>query len=1162
MMSSSAGFVHLHGHSEFSLLDGGCKVKAMAERAAELGMPALAVTDHGSMFGAIEHYNACKKAGIKPIIGSEVYVAIESRHLRKAARGLSHGSNHLVLLAKNNIGYRNLTKLVSKGYLEGYYYNPRIDKELLREYSEGLICLSGCVGGEIPHLINRDGLAEAEQAALEFADIFGDDFYLEIQRHGIDIEPKINDGLLKLHKKLGLPLVATNDFHFLSADDHAAHDALICIQTGKTIQEENRMCYPEGLYMKSPDEMYALFDDYAYALENTVKIAEQCDIELTFGEMHMPNFPIPEEFANDAEYLTHLANEGLKQRYERIDTALQERLDYELGIINEMGFPGYFLIVQDYIDFAKNNGISVGPGRGSVAGSLVAYCLRITDTDPIKHTLLFERFLNPERISMPDIDIDFADTGRDKIIRYVVEKYGEANVSQVITFGTMGAKAVIRDVGRVLGLSFGEVDVIAKLVPNELKITLGDAIDKVPELRQMADSRDEKGQLISYARKLEGLARHASVHAAAVIIAPGDITDYVPLYRAPKDGRVTTQFDGPTCEDMGLLKMDFLGLKELSLMDEATRLIRLQEPDFDLDAIPWDDRLTFELFSRGETVGVFQFESSGMREYLKQLEPDKLEDVIAMNALYRPGPMARIPDFIDRKHGRQEVTYDHEVLEPVLEETYGVITYQEQVQRIARDMSGFTLGQPDGIRKAMGKKMAALMEKYKKDFLAGAVANGVERDIAQKVWADIEVFSGYGFNKSHSASYAEVAYKNAYLKANFPKDYMAASLTTDRNNTDRLTILLDECRHMEIPVLPPDVNESTLNFTPTEEGIRFGMAAIKNVGEGAAQNIVDVRVEGGAFGDLFEFCERLDLHAVNRRVIESLIAAGALDGLEGHRAQQFEALDLALRAAQKAQDARERGQISLFEAGNGSGGAEMEKFELPEVEEWNETDQLARERELLGFYISSHPLNPYLRDLKSFGTSLSELENQQAGYQMRVGGLITRISKLHDRRGQPFAFITLEDMQGKGDVAFFSEVYAAHQELLEQDQVIMIEGRVTERNGRLSLQAEKAMPLEQAREQLTKAVNLSLPYEEVEREMLAELKRLCERYMGDCELLLHLKNGGEKDAVVRSRSIRVKPCDELLHEIDGLIGPKRTWLTMETSVPRPVVQEERRRWAS
>ena len=1142
----TAGFVHLHGHSEYSLLDGGCRVKDMANLAASQHMSALAVTDHGNLFGALAHYQACGDAGIKPIIGCEVYVAIESRHLRKPARGINSGSNHLVLLVKNETGYKNLIKLVSRGYLEGYYYNPRIDKELLRQHAEGLICLSACVSGEIAHLIQTEGQSEAEKAAREYMDIFGADYYLEIQRHGIEIEPKVNDGLLKLHKKLDLPLVATNDFHFLQKGDHAAHDALLCIQTGKNISDQNRMCYPDGLYMKSPDEMYKLFEDLPQALENTLKIADQCDIEFEFGAMNMPAFPIPAGYADDAGYLVHLAQEGLGKRYQRIGEKLQQRLDYELEIINKMGFAGYFLIVQDFVCFAKDNGISVGPGRGSAAGSLVAYCLEITDTDPIKHNLLFERFLNPERISMPDIDIDFADTGRDRIIRYVIDKYGEDNVSQVITFGTMGAKAVIRDVGRVLGMDFGEVDRIAKLVPGELKITLDKAIDQVDELKLMSESSDEKGQLIEHARKLEGLARHASVHAAAVIIAPSDLTDFVPLYKSPKDGRVTTQFDGPTCEDIGLLKMDFLGLKELSLMDETVRLIQLHDPEFDLAAAPWDDRPTFELFSGGETIGVFQFESDGMREYLKQLKPDKLEDIIAMNALYRPGPMQRIPTFIDRKHGREQVVYDHPLLEPILEETYGVITYQEQVQRIARDLAGFTLGQADGIRKAMGKKLADVMEKYKKEFIDGAQTNDVDKETARQVWADIEVFSGYGFNKSHSACYSEVAYKNAYLKANYPAKYMAASLTMDRNNTDRLTVLLDECQRMEIPILPPDINESALNFTPTEDGIRFGLAAIKNVGEGAAQSVVESRIEHGPSSTLFEFCDRLDLRSVNRRVIESLIAAGALDSLEGHRAQRMAGLDLALKSAQKIQEDRERGQISLFDLGGGIN--EIEKLSLPEAEEWTEMDMLTRERELLGFYVSSHPLHSYTRDLRAFTRPLAELEQQQDGAQIRVGGLITRLSTLTDRRGQPIAFATLEDLSGKGDVAFFSDTYAAHKELIEPNQIILVEGQVSARNGRLSVNATQATPLTDARQRLTKAVNLVLPYEEVQPNLLLELKQVMERYLGNCELLLHLKNGGEKDAVVRSRTIRVRPCDELLREVDALIGPKRTWLTAERKI--------------
>jgi len=1155
---ASAGFVHLHGHSEYSLLDGGCRVQQMAETAAELGMPAMAVTDHGNLFGVIEHYKACKEVGIKPIIGCEVYVAIESRHLRKAARGLAHASNHLVLLAKNATGYRNLTKLVSKGYTEGYYYNPRVDKELLREYSEGLVCLSACVAGEVPHMIQREGVAEAEKVAREFMEIFGDDYYLEIQRHGIDIEGKVNDGLLRLHKKLGVPLVATNDFHFLSADDHAAHDALICIQTGKNIGDENRMCYPEGLYMKSPDEMYKLFDDLPDATERTLEIAEKCDVELEFGTMHMPEFPIPQGHDSSEGYLVNLAKEGLGKRYKTIDSEVQERLEYELEVITNMGFSGYFLIVWDFVNYARESGISVGPGRGSAAGSLVSYCLGITDTDPIKYDLLFERFLNPERISMPDIDIDFADVDRDKVLKYVVDKYGENNVSQVITFGTMGAKAVVRDVGRVLGMSFGEVDRIAKLVPAELKMTIDKAVDRVPELQQMAESRDEKGQLIDYARRLEGLARHASVHACAVIIAPSDLTDYVPLYRAPKDGRVTTQFDGPTCEEVGLLKMDFLGLKELSLMDEAARLIRLHQPDFDLDKISWEDRPTFELFGRGETIGVFQFESGGMREYLSKLKPDNIEDIIAMNALYRPGPMENIPTFIGRKHGQIEVVYDHPKLEPILEATYGIMVYQEQVMRIARDLAGFSMGQADILRKAMGKKKPEEMAKMKKDFVGGCVENGVGKKIAEKLFADIEVFAGYAFNKSHAACYSEVAYKNAYLKANYSKEYMSASLTMDRNNTERITILLDDCRRMGIPVLPPDVNESTLYFTPTDEGIRYGMAAIKNVGEGAVQSIVDTRVQDGPYRTLFEFCERIDLKVVNRRVVESLVAAGALDGVEGHRAQKLEALDLALRVAQKAQEQREKGQISLFGGGDESAGTlELEGHELPVVEAWSEREMLAKERELLGFYVSSHPLKAYVRDLRSFSTPLREMENQRDGYSMRVGGLVSQVRKLYDKRGQAFAFVTLEDMSGKGDVAFFSEAFASFESLLEEDSVIMVEGRVSERNGRLSLQAEKAMPLDGIREKMTKAVNVQLLYEEVDDELLQKLKAHCSRYEGDCELLLHLKNDGEKDVVIRSRTVRVNPCDELLQGLDDMLGNVSASLTAQIQPPAIQVREER-----
>ena len=1142
---ASADFVHLHGHSEYSLLDGACRVGEMAEVAAEQGMSALALTDHGNLFGVIEHYKTCQAAGIKPIIGCEVYVAIDSRHARQAARGLPHASNHLVLLAKDATGYRNLTKLVSKGYLEGYYYNPRIDKELLREHAEGLICMSACIGGEVPHLIQREGLAAAEAVAREFMDIFGDDYYLEIQRHDIEPEAKVNDGLLKLHRKLGVPLVATNDFHFLGATDHAAHDALICIQTGKTVDEKNRLCYPDGLYMKSPEEMKVLFADLPDALERTLEIADKCNVELEFGETYMPDFPIPTGYGSSDDYLTQLAQEGLERRYGRVDPAVQERLDYELSVITSQDFSGYFLIVWDLVNYARNQGISVGPGRGSAAGCLASYCLGITNVDPIKYDLIFERFLNPERIEPPDIDIDFDDTRRDEVLRYVVDKYGKDNVSQVITFGTMGAKAVVRDVGRVLGMSFGEVDRIAKLVPTELKITLDKAIERVPELQQVAQASGNEGKLVEYARKLEGMARHASVHACAVIIAPGELTDYVPLYRAPKDGTITTQFVGETCMDIGLLKMDILGLTMLSLVDEAVRLIQLKEPDFDLEAIPWDDRATFDLFGRGETVGVFQFESAGMREYLSKLKPDTIEDIIAMNALYRPGPMDNIPTFIARKRGEEVVAYDHPKLESILEPTYGIMVYQEQVMRIAQELAGFTLGQADILRKAMGKKKPEEMAKVKKDFVGGCVAQGVEKTLANKLFGEIEIFAGYAFNKSHSVCYAEGAYKNAYLKANYPQEYMAASLTLERKNTDRLTVLLDDCRRMGIRVLPPDINQSTLNFTPTDEGIRYGLAAVKNVGEGAAQSMVDTRIADGSFTTLFEFCERIDLRAVNRRVVESLIAAGALDGLEGHRAQKMEALEPALKAAGKAQEDREKGQISLFDA---NGSSELVVQELPEVEEWSEREKLAKERDLLGFYISSHPLKPYARDLKNFARPLSAIEEHN-GAPLRVGGLIEEVRKLFDRNGKPFAFVTLKDLNDTGDIAFFAEAFTNHQQLLVEGETILVEGRVCERNGRLSVQADRALPLKSARAELTKSVTLSLSYQNVGDPLLSRLRGLCERHMGDCELWLQLKNGDEQDKMVRSKTIRVDPCDDLLRGIEELIGPRSTRLTPKVQVP-------------
>lgn len=1143
-----AEFVHLHSHSMYSLLDGACKIDGLAARAAEYGMPAAAITDHGNLFGAVDFYRAMKAVDVKPIIGCEVYCAIESRLEKKPARGVPSGSNHLVLLAKSARGYANLVKLVSAGYMEGFYYHPRIDKDLLREHSEGLVCLSGCVSGEVPHLIEREGVPAAMAAVEEYLDIFGEDYYLEIQRHGIDREPRINEGLIRIHSEMGVPLVATNDSHFLGADDHEAHAVLVALQTGKTLKDPGRMCYPTNVYFKTADEMYSLFSDLPHALERTLEIAEKCNIEFAFGNYLAPEFPLPAKFPTADEYLKHLARQGLHSRFDSVPQEFRNRLEFELDLIVEMGLAGYFLIVWDYVKYAKEHGISVGPGRGSCAGSLVAYSLRITDLDPMKYNLLFERFLNPKRLSLPDIDIDFSDKKRDQVIRYVSEKYGENNVCQIITFGTLKAKAAIRDVGRVHDMPFGEVDRIAKLVPNDLKMTLDKAIQQVPELKEMADGGGGEAQLIRHARALEGLARHASVHAAAVIIAPDDLTKFVPLYKSPRDGKVTTQFDGPTCEDIGLLKMDFLGLKELSLADETVDLIRTKEPEFDLEKIPEDDRKTLDLFGRGDTVGVFQFESPGMREYLVQLKPDCIDDIIAMNALYRPGPMQHIPNFIARKHGKQEVAYDHPKLEPILKETYGIMVYQEQVMQSVQVLAGFSLGQADILRDAMGKKKPEEMARQKDAFIGGCDSHGVDRKLAQKIFANIEVFAGYAFPKAHAAAYAVVAYRNAFLKANYSQEYMAASLNGEIGNIERMVVVIEECRRMKLEVLPPDVNTSYVDFVASETAIRMGMAAVRNVGRGAVEAIVRARETDGPFHSLFEFCERVDLRAVNRRAIESLIRAGAMDCLSGHRAQLLEGLDRALDAGQSAQAARQRRQTSLFDMEVlADQTAVINNHVLPDEPEWTEPERLAHEKDMLGFYLSGHPLERYLTDLNALGIRSSQDAGElPEGADVKLGGLISETRSHTDRNGRPMAFGTIEDLDGAMDLVVFPDAFEKVKAAFVADAMVVVQGRLSGRNGRQSLVVEEVLAMEHARETLADTLNVKLPAEMLDPEPLEQLKTLLMGHRGGCTVYLHLELGNGETKVIRSRALTVSPSDALFSEIGAFLGERRAWVSQKS----------------
>ncbi len=1140
-----ADFVHLHVHTQYSLLDGAIKLNDLMAQARQFKMPALAITDHGNMFGAVEFYKKCMDCGIKPIIGCEMYVAPQDRRKKEPIRGLPDAGYHLIILVKNQLGYKNLMKLSSIGYLEGFYHKPRIDKEVLRQHSEGLLALSSCLKGEIPSLLLKGNYNKAREVTKEYKDMFGEgNLFLELQNHRIEEERRVIPLLAKLAEEVKVGLVATNDCHYLKKEHAPAHDALLCIQTGKKIVDTDRLKFAnDQMYFKSPEEMKKLFEDFPSALENTLRIAEVCNLDLEFGKTHLPEFPLPTGFDDLDSYLEFLARKGLAQRYSKVTPGLEERLEYELKVIKQMGFAGYFLIVKDFIDYAKNKNIRVGPGRGSVGGSLVAYCLGITNMDPIKYGLLFERFLNPERISLPDIDIDFSDRERDKIIRYVINKYGENNVAQIITFGTMAARAVIRDVGRVLDISYSEVDRLAKMIPWVPDMTLKKAQELKGELRTLVKSDPRIKKLMSYSEILEGLCRHASTHAAGVVIAPKALTEYVPLYKGSK-GEITTQYDMMGIEEIGLLKMDFLGLRTLTVIDDTLKILREdQSIIFDIDSITLDDEKTIQLFSNGETVGIFQFESSGMREYLSKLRPESLDELTAMNALYRPGPLdSKMTDeYIDRKRGLKKIAYEHPLLEPILKETYGVIVYQEQVLKIASDLAGYTLGRADILRKAMGKKKAELMVQQREEFKKGAKAKGIKQETADKIFDLMATFGRYGFNKAHSAGYAYLAYQTAYLKAHYPVEFMAATMSSEIGNTDRIVILMEECKRMGIDDLPPDVNESVGKFKVVENKIRFGLEAVKNVGHGAIEAIVKAREKVGKFNNLFQFCIEVDLSAVNKRVIESLIQAGAFDSVSKHRAQLLASLDVATNYGQTLQEDKRRGQTSLFDLSGETKVVPAPK--MAEVPEWPISEILSKEKEMLGFYVSGHPLTRYEEELKIFVTKDTQvIEDAKDGEELYIGGVITHVKTNIDRKKKQMAFATLEDFVGTVEVVIFSDCYEKSRRIIRADSMVLVKGKASTKEGeKAKVVASDIISLSKAYQKMKPPLHILLFSSGTSQDIISELKDILSAHPGKSSVFLHVRTDHE-ELKMRLKNIEVEVSKELLGKLNGLCGEKNVYL--------------------
>ncbi|NLY39711.1 MAG: DNA polymerase III subunit alpha [Firmicutes bacterium] len=1123
-------FVHLHVHTEYSLLDGAARINQIIERAAALNMPAVAITDHGVMFGVVDFYRAAKGAGINPVIGCEVYVAPRSR-LQKEPH-LDDHQYHLVLLAENQTGYRNLMELVSAGYLEGFYYKPRVDRELLEKHAAGLIALSSCLAGEIPALLMRGELEKARAAARYYRDLFGpDNFYLELQNHRLPEQAAVNSRLKQLAREEGIPLVATNDVHYLKREDAAVHDVLLCVQTGKTVNDPERMKFEtDEFYFKSAREMAALFPDCPEALENSVRIAERCHVDFSFEQIYLPLYELPEG-KNEDEYLRELCLEGLQKRYPAVTAELTERLEYELAVIRQMGYSSYFLIVWDLIRFARQNNVPVGPGRGSAAGSLVAYCLMITDLEPMRYSLLFERFLNPERISMPDIDIDICDDKRDLILQYVQEKYGRDRVAQIITFGTMAARAVVRDVGRALGISYGEVDRIAKMIPAEPGMSIPKALEQSKELKEACQDERYK-KLLDLSQALEGLPRHASIHAAGVVIGREPLVNFVPLFKT-SDGTVVTQFPMGTLEALGLLKMDFLGLKTLNVIRETLDNIkRTHGRTIILEAIPLDDGATFELLSRGETTGIFQLESSGMRNVLRELQPNKLEDIIAVNALYRPGPMEQIPTFIASKHGKVPVHYQHPILEPILKETYGVIVYQEQIMEIAAKMAGFSLGQADLLRRAIGKKKEKILKEQQERFVQGCLKNGHSKKVAVGIYDLILKFASYGFNKSHAAAYALVAYQTAYLKANYPVEFMAAQMTVYYANSDKVALYIADCRRQGIEVLPPDINESETNFTVVAGNrIRFGLSAVKNVGLGAIESILAARREK-PFRSLRDFCSRVDSRQCNRKVLESLIKCGAFDSLGGHRAQYLACLDEVLAQGHAAQRERENGQISMFSLMDESSREDLLQDQLPDLAPFTEKERLAMEKEMLGLYISGHPLEEY-RPLMNQMSSLTEcatLKEVGDNRKVTVGGIVTAARSLYTKKGKPMAFITLEDLTGSVEVIVFSDLYEKQTALFQEDSLLIIKGRTDiKEEEEPKIIAESATPLPREPKQLLLKLG-----DRRDLALLARLKQILLEEAGPMPVCLYFAR--EKKLILLPEKYWVRDDPECRRRLELLLG--------------------------